>query len=328
MQLYTKKFAALAITFVILSACGHQSSFSTQGAPPRSDNTFGITQSSTQSSTIPSLVLSTLDNIVLYDSAEKRIGVIKSPDGFGDLAIDKAGSIYYASASQYASTLSIYSPPYSGVPTVISFGSVGYVTAVAVDWTTGVFAVTTAQPTPNSNAAVSFFRHGETSPCDVIQAPSGWAPASARAAFDAAGVLFTAFYTTGPTFIASISGQCQAKSLHQYSPTLPGVGDLQFDTHDHLVVEVIRTQYANWIATYGHPAYGKLGALLSKTPVSTINGKPPLLLTLSSDGKTLWASSFTTDGVGLFDYPSGGSPIKVLKVNKVAAGAVYPQIMP
>ena len=162
----------------------------------------------------------------------------------------------------------------------------------------------------------------------TVAAPNSWSLASSSLAFDASGSLYTSFTTGSGAFIASLPGQCNATFFTAYSPTLPGAARLQFNANNNLVVEVYRTQTQNWIATYGHPSGGRLGKLIGETPLAKMNGQTSELLTLSSDGETLWASSFTQNGVGQFKYPAGGNPIDILNVGRVAGGAVYPQLVP
>lgn len=59
----------------------------------------------------------------------------------------------------------------------------------------------------------------------------------------------------------------------------------------------------------------------------------PSMITLTSDGTQLWASTFyrfrnSNAVVALYNYPAGGDPVKVLNIPDVWGGAVYPQLVP
>jgi len=271
----------------------------------------------------PALALSGL-KLYLYDSQLQQIGSIDAPGGVGAVAIDKAGDIYHDCYCDYTQKVYVYNPPYIHKPHIVSLYSEGYARGIAVDWKTGIFAVVTDPLGPNYNAAVTFFRHGATKPCAVVQAPNGWYVEVTSAAFDAEGNLFTAFLTGSKAFIASVSGECSASSFVTYTPLLNNPYRLQFNSKDQLVIGFYRS---GPIVTYEHPANGKLGKVVSTTAIDKLNGQMTDMMVLSSDGKGVWAANFNNE-VGLYPYPAGGAPTTVIKQSSVGAAAVYPQLQP
>lgn len=316
----------LAIATVVLSSCSAASTASAidTGTP----KTLSCCSQVLPANTIPSLVLSGKD-IQLFDSQYQEQRQIKRP--YGWVAIDKLGDIYYE-ARNYGTYLEIFKPPYNRKPLRISFESVGDLYGIAVDWKRDIYAVVTAPPAPDWQAAVSFFRVGATKPCAVLQAPSGWFLGS-EAAFDADGRLFLNNESGVNATLLSVSGECAATTFTQYGGTLPQVFALQFNSEDQLVLQEYKLDDTARILTYPHPKNGQIGSPISTTILNHVNGKMPSMLTLTSNGTQLWASTFyqlyNSNGVvALYNYPAGGDPVKVLNITNVWGAAVYPQLTP
>lgn len=291
--------------------------------------------------TFPSLVLmsSVGPALDLLNAQDNQFAQVKTPVR-GWVAIDKEGAIYLVGSSQNATKLWIYPPPYSAKPTVISFASVGIVRGISVDWKSNAFAVLTDPFDPQYRSAVSFFRHGATAPCAVVKAPSNWSIGPA-AGFDASGTLYMGSSNGSGANVVSVAGECHATGFAQYSPTLPYIEYLQFNAANDLVIDESDGATNPPLYTFAHPTNGQLGKVLSTTTLGEINGNPSIVLTLSSDGKDLWAESFqlssTPQGlptfnsgglIGLYRYPAGGAPVKTINFSKIASGAVYPQLIP
>lgn len=323
----------MRIRFVIVAlvasliACSHPA---TQSAVPVSSTSrVNGTSFSTHAAThIPALVLSSANDIYLYDSSGRQVGAIPTSEGQGAVAFDKQGDIYYSPYQQYNYHILIFSPPYSGTPKEILFKGLGYAIGVAVDWNTGIFAVMTDAyaPYPHYHSAVWFFRHGDVKPCAGVMEPSSWswAPTSS---FDASGVLFTS-KATGPGFtVVSVAGECGAKTLVKYQPFILNIYTLQFNTKNELVVHESTGYKSGPLLTFPHPQNGQLATPVSKTRLDDINGKPAGLMTLTSDGAHLWASAFYGEAAQ-YHYPAGGRPNDLINVQYVGGGAVYPPPVP
>ncbi len=324
-------YAGLFASSVLLNACSIPGNFS---STPGS-STYREYQSSIPSklqspgAANPLLVVAEdgLGRIDFFNSSGVKIGVIHNPTG--SLAMDGQANIYVANY-HYQWKFKIFAPPYTNKPTIIGFYN-SYLRSVAVDSTSGVFAVLT---NPNEagprSSHVSFFAHGATKPCSIVTVPSSMGTLGGAVTFDASGVLYFDYTATPETDgVASIAGECRAKAVIQYNPTIHFIGAMQFNARDELVIQQINGTLGGPIETFAHPKSGALGKLLSTTNLAQIDGQPPLMLSLSSDGNGVWAAPVFKEGVGLFKYPEGGAPTRLISgVKSVDAGAVFPQLVP
>lgn len=270
---------------------------------------------------IPSLILANSlgPSIDLFTADGNQYGSFKVP-ARGWVALDKQGDIYLSGAYQYSNTIEIYAPPYNRRATVVSLAKEGYVRGVAVDWKTGVFAVGTQPAGFESHSEVTFFRHGSTTPCATVPVFQLYPPL----AFDSHSVLFFAFASSDKMGLGSVSGLCDATKAVTYSPLLPNIIGFGFTpSNDLLVDESFGLKNNGPKVTFAHPANGKLGKILATTMLDRFDGVGPTLLTLSSDGKTIWASAFTK-GLAQYQYPEGGAPLHVIDLKRIYSGAVYP----
>ncbi len=322
----------LLIALGIIVAVGGCSMPAAPSSPhvPLARNLIPMNQQSTVPSTngIPALVLSG-NYLRLYDASEKQIGTIDVRGQQGAVAFDKQGDIYYDSYEQYSDRVLIYSPPYTAKPKIVSFYSAGYSEGVAVDWNTGVFAIMMDAPYPDPSlySAGWFYRHGETKPCAVVKEPPTWIWGP-TGSFDAHGTLFTDEVLNSGEAVVSISGECHATSVVQYSPALSNIATIQLNTKDQLVVDETTGFNNAPIVTYPHPANGQLGSPVSITTLDEINGNPTVMISLTSDGNRLWASNVFNSEVALYSYPQGGVPLKVLNIPRIGDGGVYPPPLP
>ncbi len=267
---------------------------------------------------IPSLIVEDFGQkrIDLYNENDMKIGDIDT--NVGAVAMDKQGGIYVANFVEYSYKFKIFMPPYTGPPTVIKFYN--GLNGVAVDSTTGVFAVP-------GFSAVSFFRHGSTTPCAVVKEPDGLGEFGAQDSFDASSTLYLDYLTAGGEGVASIAGECNATTVVQYSKTIRFIGALAFNHLNQLVIQQLVNLAGGTVFTYAHPTNGKFGNLISTTTLANIDGKSPLMSTFTSDGKGLWAAPFFGSGIGLFNYPAGGKPVRLIRAWNGNA-AVYPPLVP
>ncbi len=291
-----------------------------------------VTQS-LQAPAIPSLILAPVfgSSILLFNGRHRQIGVInvKGGYGLGAVAMDKQGDIYLAHSGRpntVGEDVDVYAPPYTSQPTVIPT-HVGFADGVAIDWKTGVFAVISNCNRPCNKANVLFFRHGSTRPCADVQFRN--VVLDIPSTFDAAGTLFLNLISGGTgQQVVSISGECGATTYVSYLPNLPSISDMQFNKSNQLVIDTT-FNYNTGIVTYPHPSNGKLGNPISRTILQEIDGAPAVMVTLTSDGKGVWAATFEKRGTALYKFPQGGAPLKILKnIHKEPYGATYPQLTP
>ncbi|HZT11524.1 MAG TPA: hypothetical protein VFA29_01845 [Candidatus Baltobacteraceae bacterium] len=277
---------------------------------------------------IPALVLSEPTTLLLFDSGLNQIGQIHTASVQGGaIALDREGDIYFAGYDEYAERLFIYPPPYTSSQK-ITFK--GYVRGVAVDWRNDVFAFATDPLAPNDHGGIYFFRHGDLKPCATVGLPTGVYTDTVSVNFDGEGTFFTALQNGGSGgIITSVSGECNAKTFVTYSPAVPNVNHLQFNSSDQLVIEESDLSNDAPIVTFPHPSNGRVGKPLFKTNLHFLNKRPPVMLTFNSDGSALWAANvFIGGAVGLYNYPAGGTPTKILNLQRIDGGAVFPPLKP
>ncbi len=251
----------------------------------------------------------------------KKTGELKTPT-FGFVSFGPQGEIYLSELNQ--PTLLIYAPPYTHSPTTIGLPGNGGV--VAVDWKTGVFGVTSSPSSPNGINKIMFFRHGEVKPCKVLYPKLG--DLDGADVFDGEGTLFDFIVgNSGDDTLISVAGECSAKTYQTYRPVL-NMSELHFNIEDQLLIGTLTQGYtAGPTITYPHP-YGRvLGRPVAKTYLKAINGKGMYALSISSDGKTLWASNLA-DAIAQYNYPSGGAPLKSMDLAGAWWVAAYPQLVP
>lgn len=225
----------------------------------------------------------------------------------------------------------IYSPPYTGKPTVITFGS-EQVHSLAVYLSTGMFAVTT-QVRKDGSGRVNFFRRGEITPCAIVAVPTNY-PDEAGAAFDAEGDLFFNVAnqsSNGQSLIASVSGGCSAKVVQIYQFTKKVISPeafIAFDKNDNIVLQDWNGTRGLMIYTFAHPKNGVFGSPISETKPRYYNGYLPFFLAMGSDGAHFWASFIGTT-LGYYNYPAGGKPVVLLLgLDGVNGIAVLPPLVP
>lgn len=268
-----------------------------------------------------------LDKIVILNDSGERIGLIDNPAGI--LATDSVGNLYVANYHDQ-SILKIFAPPYNAPPLAISFAKLGYVAGVAVDQRTGVFAVDTISVQPQGGpSSVSFFEPGTVRPCAVVAGPANMGRFGGAISFDRNGTLFFD-YILNPNddAIASISGECRPGAIQTYSPGIHYIGNLQFNTRNELVVQQAMLA-GGPIYTFPHPQNGALGSPRRTTNLAKIQNQIPNMLTLTSDGKGVWASTFQHPDLALYRYPEGGNPIRVIVgLRNAGTGAMFPELIP
>jgi hypothetical protein len=281
-----------------------------------------------QSGSSPALVFMAQDlgGIRIFDASTMQpIGVIRNPPG--DVATDSDGNLYFADYNE-ASDFKIYSPPYTQAPAIIRFDA--YLYGVGVDQRTGVFVVITVPNSPGGGSSkVFFFRHGELKPCAVVTAPQSMGNLYGHATFDRAGTVFFGNLTeSGDEAVVSISGECEPGPIVRYAPTFYSLERLQFNDHNELVVQSGTPFVGGPIYTFAHPENGELGNPLRTTRLNNLDGKPVTMEALSSDGKYVWAAPLHT-GFGLYKYPEGGAPIRIVGTGEiVATGETFPELSP
>lgn len=322
-----RRGVSLALTPVLIWTFAGCSGFADPFGPtvPRAASRAHTTSPMT---IIPSLVLSAPSALLLFDSSLNQIGQIHTASVQGGaVALDREGDIYFASFDQYADRLFIYPPPYTQYEK-ITFN--GYVSGVAVDWRNDIFAVPTDPLAPNDHGGIYFFRHGSLKPCATVGLPTGVYTDTVSVNFDGEGTFFTALQNGGSGgIITSVSSECNAKTFVTYSPAVPNVNHLQFNSSDQLVIEESDLSNDAPIVTFHHPSNGRVGKPLFKTKLHFLNKRPPVMLTFNGDGSALWAANvFPGGAVGLYAYPAGGTPTKVLNLQRIDGGAVYPPLKP
>lgn len=314
--------ARCALGFLLaISLCG----CSLQPSVPTADGLGYASRSVASNSTIPALAASSgvgEPSVKLFNAMNKKVAQLAAP-GIGFLAFDTNGDIYLSPLNM--AELLVYAPPYTQQPTTIALpGNAG---RVAVDWKSGVFALIAAPSSPNGTSKVVFFRHGTTVPCKKVQ----WAAGNLASVgtFDADGTFFTIIANgDGTNTVASVAGECAARTVQTYSPNIGEVGTIGFNSEDQLAIDTYyRDGKPGPVVTYPHPKSGVLAAPISKTYLGAINGLAPVLETLGSDGKSLWAGNYT-GSFAEYDYPSGGKPIKIINVYQGYSIDVYPQVLP
>ncbi len=210
------------------------------------------------------------------------------------------------------------------------------VDAVAVDPKTDLVAVTTFENPESGPPEIVFFKHGASTPCNVVQA-SAVAQIFQNASFDASGTLyFGAADGQGREYLASTSGGCSAKNIQTYA--LPDIvrylGDIAFNFQDNLVLQdFLGLPVPGPLYTFAHPRNGKIGKLLSKTTLDPLDKSyTPGMVTMTSDGKHLWAIAYPpgpTNYMAEYNYPQGGAPIKLLHgIQQPITAAVFPNYVP
>ena len=282
--------------------------------------------SAIDSPTIPALVVSDTNAILLFDSTYRQIGSIQDPLGEGgSLAIDGDGDIYFESSDQYSQNLWIYAPPYTGTPKIVALA--GVARGIAVDWRNEIVGAVADAPAPNANSYVYFFRHGASRPCATVRLPRGVSIDTFSSAFDAAGKLFTAFDVGGKAIVASISGECAAKTFVEYAPAQSYASFLQFNKENELVIDESIPFTQRPVYTFSGPSKGHLGKVSARTSLARIGTESVITDVLGGDGNSLYASDYTY-GLALYRYPQGGAPSKILLIKNVNGVAVYPQLLP
>ncbi len=320
---FTARLGAAALCASLIVGCSARETGTLPAKYQMSSDAESVRYSS---STLPAVAVDSGNHsILLLDAKYKHIGSIDAPNGY--LAMDAAGDIYDGSSNMYHDWLRIYKPPYTTKPTEISFESVGVLSGVAVDNKTGVFAAAILPSDPEYDGSISFFRRGQTTPCSSVSVPIGGGYFNGTPAFDASGVLYFNLVVTNGYTIASVAGECTPKGLETYTPTLNSAQALQFNNNNELLVDE-GTLNQGLVVTYAHPSNGNLGKALYTTHLKEMSGEGPILCSLTSDTHQLWAVPIFKNGLGLFNYPAGGAPVRVLNFGKAGAVAVNPPIIP
>jgi hypothetical protein len=259
---------------------------------------------------------------LIFNSQDHVVG--KVPVGTGESRLDQEGN-YYQADPVNPPRLLIFAPPYDRVSTRITF-SVNVNWGVAVDPKTGVFAVALQS---GNKGYVEFFRHGSQVPCATVSEPEGSILATGLV-FDAEGRLFVLDEEVSNETVASIAGECQAKSVVVYHfPTqINPLPPLTFTSNDRLVFQDGVTET---IQTYELPQNNQFGAPIATTRLVPTGSKPMLLECLTNDGGHLWASELppgSQQPLAEYQYPSGGKPVAFIHVANPGGCAVFPPIVP
>jgi hypothetical protein len=266
----------------------------------------------------------------IFNAQNQQIGSIAAPTA--SVAFDRQGD-YYVAPVGTSSALFIFQPPYKQKPQLISFGQTQLTWGVAVDTLTGVFAVSLAYggggPGPGY---VEFFKHGATSPCAIVKANGGQlGPGSA---FDREGRLFLDDpLNDGSSAIASISGECSARSIEVDTLPSPGIqprNPFTFNSDDNLVFQDNNSEQ---VLTFAHPKNGKVAAPITTTILNLPDTRwrtGVFLDCLTADAQHLWAIPLTNyeKQLLLFRYPQGGTPIAAINVPNGYSCAVTPPLIP
>ncbi len=278
------------------------------------------------------------NEVIILDAKGSQIGSFKPVIGplgnLGPLATDMAGNVYVVPLNGYGNTIDIYAPPYSGKPTIVRINAANQIViGVAVDARTGVFAIMSVGCLPGAcgDDRVTFFRHGETKPCNFLFEPRRANGLDTVGSFDRSGTLFvmTSLLYSQRSAIASFSGECAGgQSQLERFPDSPGQfgTEVAFNADDNLVVQA-RTNGAGPVYTYAHPKGGFFGPPIAVTKLLVRSAYGPIFQALSSDGRHLWASAITPK-LGLYNYPAGGASIQHDPVNNAVGVAVFPPLVP
>jgi hypothetical protein len=266
----------------------------------------------------------------IFNAQNQQIGAFPAP--FGSVAFDRQGNYYVAPAGT-SSALFIFQPPYKQKPQLINFGETQLTWGIAVDARTGVLAVSLIYggggPGPGY---VEFFKHGATSPCAIVESNDG--QLGPGAAFDREGRLFLDdSLNNGYSAIASISGECSARSIEVDSLPSPSIypqDQFAFNSDDNLVFEDNNSER---ILTFAHPKNGKFAPPIATTmlqiPASQLR-TGVFLACLTADAQHVWAMPLTNyeKRLLLFRYPQGGTPIGAINVPNGYSCAVTPPLIP
>jgi len=271
----------------------------------------------------------TTHRIVILSSDGKPIGSI-ARNSSDTVTTDREGNLY--AAPEYGNRVEIYAPPYARVSKILSFGTQS-VRFVATDQKSDIFAVVTVYngggPGP---PMIYFFKHGATSPCNVLKQQPGIPVYYAYGAFDSQGTLFlSAGNDSGETTVASVPGECSATKAtnNVFSQPLDPYGIVTIDANNDVVIQDFSV--SSWpIYTFRHPINHVFGAPISTTTLATEHGYAPQALAMGNDGHSIWgAFAGRFAGLNAYAYPAGGKPIqRIGGLQYIWSVATYPAFIP
>jgi hypothetical protein len=165
--------------------------------------------------------------------------------------------------------------------------------------------------------------------CATVSDPAGSILGSGLV-FDAESRLFLIDEEVSNETVASIVGECQAKSavVYQFPTQLDPLPPLTFTSNDRLVFQ---DGVSETIQTYALPQSNKFATPIATTHLIPTGSKPMLLECLTKDGGHLWASELPPGSQPLlaeYQYPNGGKPVAFIHVEGPGQCAVFPPIVP
>ena len=255
--------------------------------------------------------------VVAYTAGGKLVKSIKNLTSPSGVALDSAGDIYVANATDVL----VYKNDYKTLIATLTDSGL-YPGSVAIYPATGLVGVTSTR-LGGQPGTVSFFAKGKTTQCRILAVPWG----GFFGVFDTAGDFYVSGYKYehGHSFIGVVHGGCAATSITQLSTgnKLAKPGPLQI-THDGKIA--ISDGATAAVYTYGAPVKNALGSPLTVTRLvgSTSNPDGYGGFAFSNDDDYLWLA----DGSGKtlkYAYPAGGAVVQTIESNDAKGIAIRAQ---
>jgi|GEM_PF-901145 len=251
-------------------------------------------------------------------------GEVIATDGYRDLFVADGS----ATSAPYVDE---YEPPYDSRPVKIYVPGTQGAWGVAADARTGVLAIFsfTLSP-PYEPYFIAFYRHGSAKPCNVVSTkgsplqtfdPVGF--------FDSEGTLFFNGYNGKSSVVASLPGECSAKTVNLYSFAVPTHNPSVFavDGNDNVVIST-EENHNVLLYSYKHPKGGVFASPIAATWIGPYGGHDAGPLTFAGDGRHIWAAS---GAILLYRYPGIQTTAPVLVIPNVqyaGQAAVAPPLVP
>jgi hypothetical protein len=284
------------------------------------------------------------NNLVYVVNEQGQVATfhVNGPEG---LAVDVSQNLYVTDVAD--SDVLVYPPPYTTVSKTLS--DAGYrPVGVAVDGQ-GNVAVTSVESNSYGPGSVALYAKGATSPTKTIVADGNFA-GDFYCAFDAKGNLYLDSKNgSGPFEAGEVVGGVNGKTVTPLTTEnlLQYPGGMQVSKGGKIaILNQGNGSTAPVIYTYNPPKKGSLGSPVMTTTLSAGNDAIAFAFQGKGDRYVLTADTFFSvpnqrgmrsnheDPIGqtqLFDYPTGGSAQKLLRLNldaTLVGVAVSPAVIP
>ena len=231
---------------------------------------------------------------------------LNSPQG---ITTDPAGTLYVPNES--SSNVLVFKKPYTSAAKIIK--DPGYSPIdVAFDPSTGGLGVINNESTAHGPGDIAIFPAGSTKPCATIKGGSSGFEFFVYGAFDKTGNLYVdGFDANNTTIVGVVKGGCKASTVSKLTvnTTIGFPGGIQVLKSGKILID---DQGSSTIYTYAPPSHGSLGSPIATTPLNGSSDPVTFAITATND---LWVADRGLLSANEFQYPVGGSPLKIFRNN-------------